>query len=53
MAATLDVEKAPVFGITPELTEEEIEQLKQQDRLNALLKEHGVSLKQYISPVPI
>ncbi|KAJ5527573.1 hypothetical protein N7513_011732 [Penicillium frequentans] len=41
MAATLDVEKAPVLGITTEPTEEEIEQLKQQDRLNALMKEHG------------
>jgi membrane protein insertase Oxa1/YidC/SpoIIIJ len=44
MAATIDMAKS-VSEITTKPSEEELEQQKQQDRLDALLKEHGVSPK--------
>ena len=45
MVATIDMEKSPMSEITTEPTDEESVQQGQQDRLNALLKEHGVSLE--------
>lgn len=50
MVATIDMEKSPMSEITTEPTDEESVQQRQQDRLNAFLKEHGVSWEWYMSP---